>query len=197
MADPSQNNGGSHLRQIHRLEAQASTAETDITALEAADVAIEARLDALELDPAFMATFAGNAEVTTITTQSVAVRFGLGSASAEVFVAPISTLFTLAGAELQLQEVTYDGVETRLFRVRCTVQATSAAGEVLEFAIQKNESTIAVSEKATTVATATTAAETEVIVSLATADDLQLVAANETNTTNLTIISAMWTITPV
>ncbi len=142
----------------------------------------------------------GNSSETTIATVNVAVRVGKGQAGHGLFVTEEIEDFTLAGAETQLQELTYNGLLSGDFRIEWTASVSRAGTGliVVQPAIQVDESTIPDSEANFGVDAQTPiAVSSSTTVTLASGADIQLVIANETDDTNLVVQNAKWSVTRV
>ena len=136
--------------------------------------------------------FNSNSDVTVITDQSVLVNVGEGTPAHTLFTTgSINDRFTLSGSEAQNQELTYNGLIERAFRIVVDAEMDKGGGGSLniQICILVNDVLLPDSAKITEVTSAATYASTTTFSMLSPGDTIKACVSNETDTANFTIKS--------
>ena len=143
------------------------------------------------------ASFQGNTVETVIASIGVQVPVGNGNPSHPLFNSgAFVELFTLSGAETQLQVFTLIARDTGTYNIDLHTQLTRAGGGTVLFeqAIQVEGVTVPDSVTVIEVANTSTSGYASTTVQLDEGDEVSIVIANNTSTANLIVNSAAWRI---
>lgn len=143
------------------------------------------------------AGYNGNMEATVIGAIDVPVRVGNDAPTHELFDGNVVlSRFELNGAEAQLQEFKYIGLEPRAFHItiNCELDKQAAPAELVELSLRRNNVLIPGSMTETELLNRAHPGFTEAVVTLTSGDTLQVMIANKTSMAAITVTAAKWSV---